>query len=258
MDDINKLCQIVEAHPSIEFLTLENCKGEDINGYEMLTRIMTSGKNKLKLIDLSNNQISTDVGTFISDFLSADPILKSLYLEGNELDDRAAILIAKALNHNTKLRFLDLTGNNITKAGWAALRKAEFDDSSLNAASDSNHRCNIKYPPDGSEVIEGVDISEMNGDRNCENAFHPIHVRQMKIYSVLSARNRICSNVKHLDDVPVEILPDLLHSIQSYSNYRDGDSDLSQVRGHVNPLSLVYEVCRNWDESLAAFEALSS
>jgi len=165
-DDINKLCKIVKVHPTIECLTLANCKGGDINGYDMLTRIMTAGKNKLKFIDLSNNRIRTEGRTYICDFLATNLILTDLFLENNQLSDNDAIGIAEALRQNTKLFFLRLTHNNITKTGWKALRKAEFDNSSLNAASDSNHTCNIKYPPDGSDAIEGLDISEMNGDRN--------------------------------------------------------------------------------------------
>jgi len=135
IDDINKLCELVKDHPSIENLALGNCKGEDIDGYEILTRIMNAGRNNLVSIDLSSNDISTG-GTHISDFLAANPILKSLYLDENKLNDRDALVIAKALKHNTKLRFLDLTDNNsITKRGWKALRKAEFDNTSLNAAS---------------------------------------------------------------------------------------------------------------------------
>ena len=128
----------------------------------------------------------------------------------------------------------------------------------MNTASDSNHRCAIRYPPDGSDAIEGLDICEMNGDRKGENAFETTCVRSKKIYSVLSCGNRDCSNVKHFDELPAELLPDMLQSIQEYSNYRVGDSDMSQVRGHVQPLSLVYEICRNWEESLGVFEALSS
>ena len=258
MADIKRLCEVVKRHSSIYMLELPGCKGADIDGFEMLKMVMNYGKCKLEVIDLSNNNISTGGDTFISDFLVTDPILEALYLEKNQLDDNDAIGIAEALKQNTHLRFLRLTNNNITKTGWVALRKAEFDNASLNAVADSNHRCNIKYPPDGNDEIEGLDIHEMNGDRKCKNANHPIHVREMKIYSILSTRNRDCSNVKHLDDVPVEILPDMLDSIQTYSNYRNGDSDLSQVRGHAQPLSIVYEVCRHWDESLAVFEALSS
>jgi len=267
MDGIDKLCQIVETHPSIEFLTLENCKGGDINGYEMLTRIMNAGKNKLEEMYLSSNNISTEEGTYLSDFLTNNSVLKSLCLEKNKLNDHDAVTIAKALKHNSTLHGIDLTGNNITKTGWTALRKAEFDDTSLNAAASSNHTCNIRYPPDGSDLIEGLNIIEMNGDRNFTKAFDPRWVRRKKLYTVLSSRNRDNSNVGHFDDIPVEILPNILHSVRRYSNYHIPPTEedekftppfLSQAIGHVNPLSLVYEICRNWEESIAVFEALSS
>lgn len=82
-------------------------------------------------------------------------------------------------------------------------------------------------------------------------------MRQKKIYSVLSSRNRELSNVEHFENIHVKLLPNMLNSIQNYSNYHE-DDDISQVRGHVQPLSIVYEVCRNWEESIAVFEALSS
>ena len=56
----------------------------------------------------------------------------------------------------------------------------------------------------------------------------------------------------------------MLDSIKKYSNYhvpateKDKEYTLRQNDNHVNPLSLVYEVCRHWEESLATFEALSS
>jgi len=261
MDDINKLGEIVKEHPAIRDLQLHRCQGADVDGYEMLKMIMNAGKNKLMLVDLSSNNISTGESTFISDILVTNP-LYALLLAGNKLDDQDAISIAEALKHNTNLRFLDLTRNSITKTGWMALRKAEFDDTSLNAAADSNHRCNIKYPlswytPVGVSRL-GIDMSEMNGDRNQTKAFNSKCVRKKKIYTILSSRNRDCTNVGHFEGIPVEILPDMLHSIQNYSNYQVGDSNMSQGSGDVKPLSIVYEICRHWDESLAAFEALSS
>ena len=67
--------------------------------------------------------------------------------------------------------------------------------------------------------MQGLDTSEMNGDTNSLVVFDPMYVRQKKVYSVLSSRNRRCSNVGHFDDVPVELLPDMLRTIQQYSNY---------------------------------------
>ena len=254
--DIKKLCKIIRSHPSTKTLHLIGCRGDNINGYEMLKMIMNAGKTKLEEINLSNNRISaTEGGTFISDFLATNPCLENLYLDGNCLNDNDAVSIAESLKQNHLLSFLDLTNNNLTKTGWMALRKAEFNNTSLNAAADSNHTCNIKYPPDGSALIEAIDTSEMNGDRNLTLAFDPTWVRRKKIYKV-SSRNRELSNVEHFDDIHVKLLPKMLSSIQEYSNYQD--DNISQDRGHVHPLSIVYEICRNWEESIAVFEALSS
>jgi hypothetical protein len=189
-------------------------------------------------------------------------MLITLKLDDNQLNDNDAIAIAGALKHNKNLRVLRLMDNNLTKAGWAALRKAEFDDTSLNSAADSNHTCAIKYPT----IVQGLDTSEMNGDADSGYCLVPNHVRQKKVYSVLSSRNRQCSNVGHFDDLPVEVFPDMLNTIQQYSNYhvqeytprQDDDSDMSQNSHDVSSLSLVYEICRYWDKSLAAYELLSS
>ena len=179
-------------------------------------------------------------------------------MQRNQFDDNDALSITKALKQNLYLRQLDLRYNNITKVGWKALGKAEFDNTSLNAAAYSNHTCAIEYPSvEDDDEIRGVDTSEMNNNPLSEMHLHPRYVRQKKIYSALSKRNRELSNVGHFEDVPVELLPDMLQSIQRYSHYRVGDPDISQGFGDVKPLSIVYEVCRNWEESIAVFEALS-
>ena len=256
--NIKRLCEVIQTHSSIKLVGFPRCKGEDIDGYEMLKMIMNAGKNKLTAIDLGGNSISTGGDdTFISDFLTKNPILETLILSGNQLNDNDAFDISDVLKRNKELAILDLTQNNITKTGWKALRKAEFDNTSLNTAADSNHTCNIRYPPVNSDVIEGLDISEMNGNLHPVR-FEPKYVRQKKIYTVLSTRNRNCSNVGNFDDLPVELLPDMLDSIHKYSNYSTSVLKTSQGSGDVNPLSIVYEVCRHWEESLAVFEALSS
>ena len=256
MEQIKQLCQVVEVHLSIEELNLDGCRGGAVDGYEMLQTIMSAGKHQLNLVELSNNNISTGGDTFISDFLKRNPMLKTLFLDGNELDDNDTIAIAGALKHNTNLCNLSMLKNRkMTGAGWAALRKAEYDGTSLNSAAESNHTCYITYPS-GEDEIQGLDTSEMNG--NSEYNFAPNHVRQMKVYSVLSSRNRQCSNVGHFDDIPVEFLPNMLSTIQQYSEYHRENSEMSQGTSDVNPLSLVYEVCRYWDKSLAVYELLSS
>ena len=80
------------------------------------------------------------------------------------------------------------------------------------------------------------------------------------------------SNVDHFDDdMPVELLPDMLMSIQKYSNYHDQPSIYSrfyhgiafpkvpaQDTWDAKPLSIMFEMLQRWDKALAVFEALSS
>ena len=203
MEDINRLCQIVKDHSSIKILGLSGCKGEDVDGYEMLKQSMTVGRNKLEVIDLAENSISTGGDTFIPDFLAKNPILESLNLTDNELDDNDAVKIASALNHNTKLRSLIISGNDTTRVGWEALSKEVFDKTSLNSAADSNHTCTIDFP----SHHKYDHVREINSEESSKHYYIPAHVRQKKIYSILSQRNKNSSNVDHFDDdMPVELL----------------------------------------------------
>jgi len=265
MDNINQLCEIVKKHPSIEILGLCKCKGEDANGYEMTKQVITAGKTKLQSIDLSENSISTEGDTFISDFLTDDPMLTVLDLTRNKLDDNDAIMITSALKHNSNLVGLHIGDNNITKTGWKALRKAIFDKTSLNSAADSNHTCKIDFPGGNHfkyvRTINGVS----DRDRDHVGNFDPWIVRQKKIYSILSSRNRGGSNVDYFDeDMPVELLPNMLRSIQKYANYHipetDEDKEYTppQDNSDVKPLLIMFEILQRWDKSLAVFEALSS
>ena len=171
-----------------------------------------------------------------------------------------------ALKDNTKLRTLNIGDNNFTSAGWEALGKAVFDKTSLNSAADSNHTCCIDFPEDDNEFDE---VREINGTGSYSNVrpancFNPINVKQKKIYHVISSRNRSMSNVDHFDeDMPVELLPHILTTIERYSSYYNVDAESEddaplQDSRDVKPLSIMFEILQRWDKSLAAFEALSS
>ena len=163
------------------------------------------------------------------------------------------MMIASALKHNTRLRTLVLENNNMTNAGWKILHKAVYDETSLNAAADTNHTCNIDFPR-----VRGYDNVRENGITvDGKHHIDPKWVKHKKIYSILSSRNRNSINVEHLEDVPVELLPNILSSVEYMSDYHVGMGPSKDDRD-VKPLSLVYELCRHWDEALAVFELLSS
>ena len=114
MEQVKKLCKIVKDHLSLKVLALQDCRGEGIDGHEMLQFIINAGKNKVKSLNLCENDISTSGDTFISEFLSSNHMLAALELNRNQLDDNDAIAIANALEHNTNLRVLDVRNNNLT------------------------------------------------------------------------------------------------------------------------------------------------
>jgi len=243
-DEINQLCDIIQKHPSIRLIQLDDCCENEVNGHDALCAIITAGASKLKILGFSSNATRTNGSTFISDFLQTNPILEELVLTGDNLDDRDASWIAKALGYNTNLMYLWVEDNNMTDAGWNMLLQAEFDPTSLSSAANSNHTCFIENHSKFNAVL----------DELCP----PSVVRQMKIYSLLSLRNNTCSNVQHFDDIPVKLLPDMLSSIQKYSKYHCKEDSPEQNEFDAHALSVVFEVMRRWDKSLSAYEALSN
>jgi len=241
-------------------LVLYNCKGADVNGYEMLKSVMNAGKLKFVVLYLSDNEINTGGDTFIATFLAKNPILATLDVTRNELNDDDAGAIAIVLRRNSELRTLNISRNNLTNEGWEALGKAVFDKTSLNSAADSNHTCNIDFPDDD----DYDDVRQINGDISSDKYLDPDYVRQKKIYKVLSDRNRNRSNVEHFDeDMQVELLPDMLQLIEEYSNYHIveiGEEEVTppQDTQDIEPLSIMFEILQRWDKSLAVFEAFGS
>ena len=200
MKGVKLLCKVLKDHQSIEALALQRCFVADVDGYEMLKSIMSAGREKLKVLNLSENGISTGGDTFMSDFLTDNPMLETLVLTENQLDDNDAYAFASALKHNTKLRRLCLSeGNSISMQGWKAFLEANFDDTSLNSAADSNHTCGIAYPTD--VMLRLGDFGTINGYALSGTSFDPVYARQKKIYSILSSRNRKFSNADHFGNI---------------------------------------------------------
>lgn len=58
-DRVNRICKIVKEHPFIHTIELDGCCNDDMNGYEVLCSVFTAGKNTLKSIDFSTNDVSS-------------------------------------------------------------------------------------------------------------------------------------------------------------------------------------------------------
>eukprot|EP00985_Skeletonema_marinoi_P001471 scaffold581_cov127-Skeletonema_marinoi.AAC.22 len=222
---IERLCSAVHTHALVA-LNLSGCFEPGI-GDEMLASLLTIDGLKLEKLVMFSNNITSAVSTVQADFLATNPRLKELNLVDNRLNDSDAALIANALRSNTTLRSLQLgNSNSITHTGVESFRLVLYDESSLNAAADSNHTCTVDL---GWNAVDDY------------NSYEQGHInRGWKIYLILSTRNETMSNVQHFGNIDVKLLPNVLDAVQKYAtNVYHSDSE-------VKPLSIVYEVMRKW------------
>ncbi|KAL9186710.1 hypothetical protein ACHAXT_005948 [Thalassiosira profunda] len=165
-------------------------------------------------------------------------------LENNHLTDNDARSIANGLKRNTNLMELHLGGNEFTDVGYDALRRAIFDPSSFASIADCNHTC----------CLENMDCS-LDATQDNEQSTPDENMR-MKMYALLSARNMDGTNVHllgaELGDDALKLMPGVFSRIKSSAKvaYPEGDdAELPEVNGgHVVPLSIFYELLRNWKE----------
>ena len=234
IDDVNHLVRVIISHSSIEEVRLEDCFGENINSYDVLRTLLDSEK-QFTSIDFDGNNIQTGGGTEIPDFIATNPPLTDLLLESNHLNDEDAVLIARALKHNTSLKSLNLGINNkITKIGIRVLANVVHDSTSLNAAYNCNHTCNFE----GLDLVDNIPVNSYHIGRKDNRA--------RKIYHLLSLRNREGSNVHHLslefddkDDTSLKLVPKVLESVHRYH------ANL-HIPKYVYPLSIMYEILSSW------------
>jgi len=236
MEDTILLVDAIVSHPSITQVQIENCLvGDEI--YEVLRPIFASNKHWVR-IDLERNNIQTEGDTAIPDYIATNPPLENLYLSGNKLNDDDALLIARALKHNTNLKELVLDNNNITHIGKEALSKAVYDPTSLNSMSDCNHTCIIH--------VDGGMRNPLGCGNDNRMLSSSILKRGAKIYQLLSNRNKEGSNVRHLnsefdgedeEEDSLKLVPQVLECVHRYPR-------ASKLTAH--PLSIIYEVLRGW------------
>ena len=238
MEDARYLVDAIISHPRVQHIRLDNCFGDDINGYDAFRCLFTCGKS-FSHIALEGNEIRTGGSTEISDYLATNPPLKKLYLAGNHLDDDDAILIARALKRNYSLQHLHLGDNDLTEEGENALSNALYDSTSLNSMVDCNHSCKIS----GIAIPVNVSVNHPGITPKCNRAF--------KIYHLLALRNREGSNVEHLnlefgndDDESLALVPNVLASVQQY--YHSAMFARHDYSNQVHPLSIMYEILRSW------------
>ena len=144
---------------------------------------------------------------------------------------------------------LTLVGNRFTQSGKDVLTKVIYDDSSLNAVSDSNHVCTI-------EGEAFYSVGHVNLHRNDDP-----RSRARKIFQLLRERNKEGTNVHHLEREiegtdTLKVVPYVLNAVQIYGEQwmKLEKWDWDTINGTVKDaaklliaLSIAYELLRSWN-----------
>ena len=117
----------------------------DDEGVEALVNGISG--SQLQVLDLSSNRTITSRGwKTVSTLLAMpDSNLKKLYHGYNNIGDEEALIFANALRGNSTLKYLSLSGNGISREGWAHFSTALCDTSNVNNTYLSNHTLGTLY-----------------------------------------------------------------------------------------------------------------
>jgi hypothetical protein len=228
MDSAYRLSRSIKSHACINTLSLKHCNLG--SSPEILSAILQSD---IKWINLDNNNIDSFGAVKIAEYLESDQPIDRIDLNCNRLNDDDAMLISQALKRNTNLKTLHIHSNNFTCIGVKALLTCVFNNSSLNAISESNH------------TLGGMDIFNyinrpIKGLHNCINRLLSMG-RNQKICLSLIDKDSL---LKYLANVPVELIPEVLaFALQPANNLDRWVVNQPQYK-HLN---IVYCTMRWWN-----------
>jgi hypothetical protein len=192
MESARCLSRSLKSHNRIIDLHLTHC---DLGSSpEILSVILQSD---VKYINLEHNNIDSLGAVTIAEYLESDPPIYQIDLDYNRLNDNDAILISQALKRNTNLTYLYLVGNKFTSIGVKALLSCIFDNSSLNAISESNH------------TLEQIRLFSMGeNERLCDFITSLLEMNHaQKIVLALQDKDSL---LQYFANVPVGLMPDVM------------------------------------------------
>ena len=144
----------------------------------------------------------------IATCLAKNPTVRELSLKDNSINDNDAVVLAECLKTNTNLLILNVTKNPISQVGIEAFCSALMYGNSLPSLDkvyNSNHTC-------------WVNVGEENKLANFNKYVDPKKNRIVKLLSCLLSTDENYTNMRHLDDMPVEIMPRVIAFIIEHIN----------------------------------------
>ena len=141
-------------------------------------------------------------------------------MDENNLKDEGATYLSYALRTNTNIKDLHLARNGITDEGRKNLLDAVFDTSTLDSIMKSNHACKIHHDKINATLNAVNDLVQhdmMAASRN-------------KISWYLGIPDTATLHTKHFKDVPLELMPNLVISVQKHVfQLRGAHNDMTSI-----------------------------
>lgn len=243
-DTMECLAKAIKRHPSINRVVCEGCKLGN-NTDTLLTFVC--GVNGKKSLSFRKNNIggSQSIRALVGLIKSAR--VGSLDLSDNDVNDGNIFHLARALENNSHLDKLFLSGNrDISAAGRKALQTASWDTKSLNAVADSNHTCRIEMFGDHGDARlifnNLLDIGKTTK-----------FIAEFKVFVTLGASLEGDLSIERLSGTPLELIPQLIRMVSKASDYQPKfffpgeDAEFSRdVCDEAIDLKNVYEVLRKY------------
>ncbi|EJK71599.1 hypothetical protein THAOC_06940 [Thalassiosira oceanica] len=201
-----------EQSSAMQCITLKKCFADGINT-DMLKKILSCNT---VAIWLAGNGLSSREAMIIAEFLNSNPTLARLNLRDNRFYDADAAVLANSLSSNTNLRSLDVSGNTaMTADGRLSILRVIFDVSGLASCAASNQSCRVFGFEQGHQLEQG--ISSLNFYTNV--VFNKLE----KIFAMLAlSEEHSFINTALLSGVPASLMPKLLYS----ANYPSPEKQL--------------------------------
>jgi len=240
------LIEAVSKHGGIRIVSLDEC-GIDSAMLSTNPHIVPT-LFRLEAVGLGGNNLGSKGAYLISKCLADNSFINFLDLDDNLFNDHDAMLFAMAMKSNTNLVDLSLRGNNFTNIGISTLYKSIFEYDSLNGISESNHTCELKLFDDGEAITGEIDKEVLlinarqfepdelplrsrqlflaNVDNDSGMAVKMLQMdgrKKMKILHALTGgtTNNDHLDMKYLNDMPMELFPEVLALLQDAGKYSD-------------------------------------
>ena len=216
-----------------------------MSSIKLIAKYLAS-KPALVELNLGYNKIPAKTADILINAVKENTTLEHLSLAGNNIADKNVPALIEVLQNNTTLRSLDLKDNKIkakSTTGRKDLFKAICDTTSLDSiANNSNHTCCL--------AVAGCNFGGSN-----ENELYKINALEnegekirYKVVLALCSLNKDLYDPRSFEDIPLELMPNLLELIQLEIGYNGYGMEIGKrnSKSTINRLNNVYETINQW------------